>query len=193
MAIAQPPIPSTLLTYAQYMAEGEINQRYDILDGVRLVTNPTRRHQRILQNFLRAFGEFETTGGRGQVVAAPCDVLISRQPLRTRQPDALFISPARLAHNPPDGDPAPLSPAPELVVEIVSPSDTRAVLAAKLADYQRVEVQECWVAYPGTETVEVLLLTQTQLTLAAVYSAGQTVHSVVFPGLTAAVDALFAA
>ncbi|HZP81167.1 MAG TPA: hypothetical protein VFB21_05995 [Chthonomonadaceae bacterium] len=34
------------------MAEGEINTRYDILDGVRIyMTNPTRRHQRILNNW----------------------------------------------------------------------------------------------------------------------------------------------
>ncbi len=37
-------LPS-LLTYEQYMAEPETNQRYDIIDGVRFVTNPTRRHQ----------------------------------------------------------------------------------------------------------------------------------------------------
>lgn len=193
MAVAQADTPLKLLTYEQYMAEGEINKRYDIIDGERFVTNPTRRHQRILQNMLQPFEDYSRVSRAGQAIVAPCDVLIYRRPLRTRQPDILFISNERLAQNPPAEDPTPLSPAPELAVEIVSPSDTRAVLAAKLADYQRVNVQECWVVYSGTLTVEILLLTQTQITLDATYSAGQIVHSVVFPGLAVAVDAIFAA
>ena len=196
MAIAQSSLPSPVppqpMTYEDYMAEGEINLRYDILDGVRFVTNPNRRHQRILRNIARPFEDYETVDGSGQVITAPCDILISRTPLRTRQPDVLFMSNACVSQNPPLDDPAPLDPAPELVVEIVSTSDTRAVLATKLADYQQVGVRECWIVYPGLNLVEVLRLTETQITLVATYGSGQEVQSEVFQGLSVAADAIFA-
>ena len=43
MAVAIQSASPQRLTYDQYMAEGETNFRYEILDGVRIVTNPTRR------------------------------------------------------------------------------------------------------------------------------------------------------
>ena len=196
MAIAQfnlpSPVPSQRMTYEDYMAEGEINLRYDILDGVRFVTNPTRRHQRILRNIARLFEDYEVVSGMGQAITAPCDILIRRAPLRTRQPDVLFMSRACVAQNPPLDDPSPLAPAPELVVEILSVSDTPAILAGKIADYQSVDVRELWLARAGAQTVEVLLLTPTFVHSAATYRIGEVAQSVIFPGLSCAVADIFA-
>jgi Uma2 family endonuclease len=114
-------------------------RRYDILDGWKVyrrygqnqLTNPTIRHQRVQSRIARALEQYEAASGCGLTIAAPCDVLIRALPTtRTRQPDVLFISRERLGERDLE-DPAPLSPAPELVVEIVSPSDRPAVLAAK--------------------------------------------------------------
>src|SRR5260370_22361573 len=100
------------LTYEQYMAEPEIRRRYDILDGVRIfMTNPTIRHQKIQANVHRGFYAWQQVSRAGEVVQAPCDVLIRRNPLRTRQPDVLFISQERLGNRDLD-DPSPLDPAP---------------------------------------------------------------------------------
>lgn len=110
--VHQPASPPQPLTYEQYMAEGEVNLRYDIIDGVRMVTNPTRRHQRIIRNLVFPLTHYEQSSGRGKMIIAPCDILIRRSPLRTRQPDVCFISNERLAQNGPETDPAPLSPAP---------------------------------------------------------------------------------
>ena len=130
------------LTYQQYMAEPEIRRRYDILDGVRVfMTNPTIQHQEIQGNVYAGLRAWRQAGGAGRVLQAPCDVLIQRSPLRTRQPDVLFISTERLGGRDLD-DPSPLEPAPELVVEILSPGDTRTVLNDKLADYAKVGVKE---------------------------------------------------
>lgn len=146
MAIMQSDIPLPLLTFEQYMAEGEFNKRYAIIDGERIfMPSPTWRHQRISRNVTQALSDYEAAFRTGLMVSAPLDVLIQRQPLRTRQPDALFISHGRLAQiggTPPDG---PLPIGPELVVEILSPSDTTGVLADKIADYQRAGVEECWL------------------------------------------------
>ena len=191
MAIAIQHQPQ-LLTYEQYMDEGEVMLRYDILDGVRIVSNPTSRHQDILLNLGEAFRDYQRKQKTGRVQIAPRDVLIRRAPLRTRQPDVLFISTTRLAQNPPNTDPAPISPAPELVVEILSPSDTKKVLAAKIADYQSVGVLECWVVSLRARTVEVLSLTAEEVESVRVYDEMETVQSVQFPDLQVAVSDILA-
>jgi len=191
MAIAIQHQPQ-LLTYEQYMDEGEVMLRYDILDGVRFVSNPNRRHQTLLLNLGEAFRDYQRKQKTGRVQIAPRDVLIRRAPLRTRQPDVLFISTTRLAQNPPNTDPAPISPAPELVVEILSPSDTKKVLAAKIADYQSVGVLECWVVSLRARTVEVLSLTAEEVESVRVYDEMETVQSVQFPDLQVAVADILA-
>ena len=185
--------PPDLLTYEDYLSEGEINLRYDILDGERFfMANPTRRHQRIQRKIILLFAPFEEATGLGETIGAPCDVLITRVPLRTRQPDVLFISRERLAQNLPVDNPAPLDPAPELVVEIVSPSDTPAVLREKLADYGRANVRECWVLRHALQTIEVLRLTRENAESAAIYGVGSRVQSVVCPALSVSVTQVFA-
>lgn len=204
MAIAEPTVDvlgiTRPMTYEEYLASPEEMARYDILDGWKVyrlygeehVSNPTRRHQRIVANILNALRQYERMQ-TGEVIAAPCDVLVIRSSrLRARQPDVLFISMERLAQNPPADNPAPLSPAPELVVEILSPSDKPAVLAAKLADYRMVDVREVWVVHTETQTVDVVRLTVDEIKTIASYGAGETVVSAAFDGLTVHADDIFA-
>lgn len=190
------------MTYEEYLASPEEMRRYDIIDGFKIyyvfgyganqMTNPTRDHQRVLRRIARPFEDYEERTAAGQTFISPCDVLIRRNPTRTRQPDVLFISNERLAQNAPPDNPAPLSPAPELVVEILSPSDTRRVRQAKLNDYAVVDVRECWIVSMEAETVEVLRLAGSVFQTVAVYGRGQVVSSVTFPDLFVPVTDIFA-
>ncbi len=187
------------MTYEEYLASPEEMRRYDILDGWKVyrcygeaqMTNPTIRHQRVQTRIARAFERYEESTRMGLTVTSPCDVLIRRRPTRTRQPDVLFISHARLAGRSLD-DPTPLSPAPELVVEIVSPSDRPSVLAAKIADYKSVDVREVWVVRTENRTVEVVRLSADEIETVGTYGPGETAVSVAFDGLTADVNGIFA-
>jgi Uma2 family endonuclease len=191
MSTLQDPVHLPL-TYESYMAEDEVNRRYEIIDGVRrFMTNPTRRHQVILLTIAGLFKAYAKGSRSGQVQIAPCDILIRRFPLRTRQPDVLFISPERLAANPPPDDPAPLSPAPELVVEIISPSETESRITEKLADFRKVDVRECWVVHPTARTVEVIALAREGSHSIGTYGEGTIVSSRAFPGLDLSVDDVF--
>jgi Uma2 family endonuclease len=182
-----------LLNYEEYLAEEEINRRYDILDGERIfMPNPTRHHQIILFNVATALNNYKRQVDFGQMIVAPCDVLITRVPLRTRQPDALLISHAQLAYCTPDTDPNALEAAPELVVEILSPSETRGLRAGKINDYCAIGVRECWVISPDPQTVEVLALTPTGANPVALYDITQTVQSAILPDLTVPVADIFA-
>lgn len=181
-----------LLSYEDYLNEGEINLRYDILDGVRVITRPTRQHQRIVGNTSVSFRQAAFAREQGETFVAPCDVLIRYAPLRVRQPDVLFISDAQLAKCSPENVAEPITAAPELVVEVLSPSETRSTREAKIRDYCLIGVKECWVLSPDEQTVEVLLLSSDGENSVAVYHQGETVASVTFPGLTVAVAAIFA-
>lgn len=195
MALASPipPAPPQLLTYEQYRAEGEINRRYDIIDGVRIfMPSPNRRHQDRVGNIYEAWRAFQRATRRGKTYQSS-DVLISHIPLRTRQPDVFFISNERLANNTATEDGGEFDPAPELIVEVRSPSETDAVLAAKLVDYQRVNVLEAWIVYMPEQAVEVLTLSPSGWQIVARYGMGQVVQSLTFPDLNMPVTDIFAA
>ncbi|MGI4787604.1 MAG: Uma2 family endonuclease [Janthinobacterium lividum] len=192
MSITAEKPAAPLLTYEKYLAEGEINRRYEIIDGVRCwMPNPSVRHQDILFNIAVAFKSFSRISNAGRMVIAACDVLIDLAPLKTRQPDILFISHERFGSRDPL-DPSALDPAPELVVEILSPSDTKATLKGKLRDYRKVNVQECWVVNTNLLTIEVLRLTPETEESVAVFRDTDLVSSSVFPGLTVSLSDVFA-
>jgi Uma2 family endonuclease len=188
------------MTYAEYLASPEENARYDILDGYKVytrfgeeqVTNPTRAHQLITFNLAKAFDMYRRQVGSGHTLMGPCDVLVSRNPLRTRQPDVLFMSEERWQANPSAHTAAPLDPPPELVIEILSPSDTRRVREAKIEDVRRISVQECWLVHIDSELVDVLRLTPEASEIMASYGRGQATTSLAFPGLTVPVEEIFA-
>lgn len=180
------------LTYEDYMCGPEEMRRYDILDGAKIyMSNPTILHQDIQGNLYTPLRTWHRTSHPGKLLMAPIDVLVRRSPLRTRQPDVLFITAARLGARSVD-NPAPLEPAPELVVEILSPSDTRRVLSGKLAEYCAVDVRECWVVSPGEQTVEVLRLSADGVDSTGVFSIGQAAQSTTFADLTVEVADIFA-
>ena len=187
------------MTYEEYLESPVEMARLDIVDGwkeyrrygEKQLTSPTRDHQDIQGNLYTAFRAYALATKQAKAIQAPCDVRITTRPLRKRQPDVLLISRARLAQNPPSSNPAPLSPAPELVVEIVSPSDRPSVLAAKVADYRAVDVQEVWIVRDGPQTVELLRLTVDEIESVGTYELTETVTSFSFSGLTMAVQNIF--
>ena len=182
------------LTYDAYMAEPTVYGRYDIVNGVRIfMPGATWDHQTIAGNINELLRVYARASHTGKAVCAPFDILIRRFPkMQVRQPDVLFISLARLAQA--GGRPAkgPLEAAPELVVEIVSNSETQRILGDKIADYLEIGVGECWVVRPDGETVEVLTLTPTGASSVAVHRQGEAVQSAVFASLTVPVADVFA-
>jgi Uma2 family endonuclease len=193
MTIAK--IPRTpLLTYEEYLEEGYVEGSYDIVDGERIfMPGATWGHQQVAGNIyvgLRAYG---ATSRRGKALMAPFDVLIRRRPrLRTRQPDVFFISNEQLAASGGTPQLGVLEVAPELVVEVISDSETERRVEAKILDYCEIGVQEMWRVWPETRTVEVLRLTRDGATVSAVYGEADMIQSLTFSDLTLSVAAIFA-
>lgn len=118
-------------------------------------------------------------------------MLISRAPLRTRQPDVFVIPKDRLSANPPATDPSSLDPAPEFVVEILSPSEYRRIRLQRLDDYCKVGVLERWIISPEAETIEVLKLSPRGYETKDIYVGSQTAQSTSFPEFKVSVAELF--
>ncbi len=189
-ARAYPPAP---ITWDQYMAEEYLRRRFDILDGVRYFYTSTMAEAKIKRNIMFAFFDVEKRAQCGQAMHLCFDVLIRREPFRTRQPNLSFMSNLRAERYWRDHETEPVQPAPELVVEILRRGQSAKTIADKLHDYGSVDVQECWAIQAEEQTVEVLRLTPTTVTSVATYQAGQNVPSITFPNLIVAVDAIFAA
>ena len=122
----------------------------------------------------------------GEVLFAPVDVIVQRDPLRTRQPDLLFVSNERASILG-----AQVDGGPDLVVEILSPSNSRSDLEAKLSDYATLGVSECWLVSPEARSVEILGLTEGSWVRLGISGLGELVRSRVLPELDLAVVQLF--
>ena len=186
-----PPAQTGMLTYDEYLNEGIVYGRYDIIDGERIfMTQPTDGHQDVVLNVAELLRGYQRRTAAGKAMVAPCDILITRTPLRTRQPDVLLISWQRYGERTTQTA-EPMAPAPELAVEVLSPSETRSIRAGKIRDYCAVGVLECWVVNLDAQTVEVLRLTPGGPVREALYGEGQSVQSLTFPGLSLALEDVF--
>jgi Uma2 family endonuclease len=176
------------ITFEKYLALPETMQRYELIDGEMVMSPaPTARHQTVLGNFYRAVFHFVSRRRLGAVLFAPLDIVVQRRPkLRTRQPDLIYVDSARqhiLADQ--------IEGGPDLVVEILSPADTRRQVSAKLRDYCKIDVRECWLVSLEAETIEVLQLSAKTIKRLSLYGVGDVLRSRVLPGLALQTKRLF--
>ena len=89
-------LQTKLLTYEDYLLMPQIHQPSEIIQGeLRMTPAPSPDHQWVAMNIYTLLRQFVAKRGLGVVLAAPCDVIISRSPLQTRQPDVLFLNAER--------------------------------------------------------------------------------------------------
>jgi Uma2 family endonuclease len=122
----------------------------------------------------------------GKVYVAPFEFIISRNPMRTRQPDVLYVAAARLhlVSNAMHGSPDP-------AVEAPSPGNTERHVRHELADYAAIGVREARIADPKHPTIRVLNSTEGEFRLTALFEAGRRLRSQVLPRLGLAVEKAF--
>ena len=184
-----------ILTYEDYLALPEMMQRYEIIDGELIMPPaPLIGHQWRSSRIYKELDNYVDAHRLGVVLYAPVDVMISKSPLKTRQPDVLFISFAQMQRYGLDNiERLPyLEVAPDLVIEIVSPSESAQHVEGKLVDYQRIGVQECWLVRSPVETIEVVQFAGGVSRTVNTFGRGQRIQSSVLPNWQPTVDALLA-
>jgi Uma2 family endonuclease len=176
------------LTYQQYLDLPEMRARYSIVDGELVMeAMPIPSHQTLLLELVLKLSPFVRERHLGKVFVAPLDIVIRREPLRTRQPDLMFISHWRRSIV---GQQA-IEGGPDLVIEILSPSNTLSDVQRKLQDYQRVSVREAWIVSPQALTVQVLQLSPERIESLGLFGLGDLIVSQVLSELRLTIDEIF--
>ena len=146
----QPARPERVkFTYDDYVNLPDDGRRHELIDGEHFVTpSPNRRHQELSSRLEFALGSFLREHPLGVAYHAPLDVILSN--VDVVEPDILYVSNERAAilgkwvHG-----------APDLVIEILSPSTRKVDEATKRHLYDRVDVKEYWIVDPELEIVKV--------------------------------------
>jgi len=179
---------STKLTYADYELFPDDGLRHEIIDGEHYVTaSPVTRHQRISRELLYLLMRYLKKNPIGEVFDAPFDVVLSLFDVVV--PDLVYISNDRThlltTKN--------LQGAPDLVVEILSPSTSARDKQLKRDLYERVGVDEYWLVDPDRDIVCVYRRGASGFELPTRYERHHSLTTPLLPGLDMPLDQIFTA
>ena len=159
---------------------------YQLIDGELILSpSPTPEHQQFVLTLAVALRSFVHERGRGTVYVAPLDVYLSE--IEVYQPDLLFIAADRRGIVTDEG----IEGAPDLVVEVLSPSTAYHDLTKKKRVYEESGVKEYWVVDPEDQTVTVYENTDRGFTPADKAHGTGTVGSKLLEGFEVDLETLF--
>jgi len=172
-------------TYQDYLQLPE-GERYEVIDGDLFMTPaPTTYHQRIIGRLFRFLDDHVRNGGLGEVLFAPCDVLLSETDVV--QPDIFTVAKDRLAIIRENY----VSGAPDLVVEVLSKGSAMRDRTLKKERYVRFGVRELWIVDPAAKTIEVLRSAGAGFERHALVGSGEVLASPEFSGLRIPLSEVF--
>jgi Uma2 family endonuclease len=166
------------VNYYKILPEGA---PYQLIEGELVMTPaPNPRHQIILGNIVEKIRHF--VKGKGIAIFSPVDVYLDDE--NAFQPDLIFISNERMEIIKKDG----IYGAPELVIEILSPSTARYDLKEKFRVYERSGVREYWIIDPDMNSVEMYTNKEARFSLAAKVEEKGEIESVLLKGFVLTLD-----
>ncbi len=195
--VEEPKSPAGF-TYADYLT-WNFKERIELIRGkiFKMSPAPTFNHQKISANI---FGEFFIFLKKRPctVLAAPIDVRLKGKPFRKKkrrddeittvvQPDIIVVCDEEKLK-----DIRSIDGAPELVVEILSPGNTKTETKYKFDLYEENGVLEYWIVYPEYQQIHVFLLNEKEeYGKPLIYEAGEMISSTVLKGLSIPTNDIF--
>ena len=170
------PAPGDRISRTDYDALPEVSFHMEWHDGVVVYPNwneetmspaPNMYHQTIVMQVIKLL---LNTIPDGRLFTAPTDVILSG---RTVQPDVFWVSDsgqAAIEKN------ALIGP-PDLVIEVLSPSNTENDRVTKFDLYERNSVREYWIVQPLEDYLEVYVLDGGAFRRMGAFKPGQTFDS----------------
>ena len=147
MVVRRPEVRG--MTYDEYCLLPDDRNRYEVIEGeLTMSPSPNFRHQDTVWNLGQILRVFAKEHGLGVVIGAPMDVIL--EPNTIVQPDLLFIRSDNIGII---GD--VIEGAPDLCVEVLSPSTSLHDRHTKKAVYARCGVPEYWIIDSAREIVSV--------------------------------------
>ena len=175
------------LTYDDLKQERETrDERLELIGGELIVTpSPSLMHQIVIHRLAVFLDKVIVEPGRGLVIEAPFDVYLDEE--NVLQPDVMVVLPDRLHFL----TSAMMESAPNLAIEVISPSSSAKDRVSKRNLYARFGVPEYWLVDPEARSVTICsdphdgrYRTETVASEAAI--------SATIPGLSVDLAALFA-
>ena len=136
-----PQVKGGKYTYADYLTWDD-DERYELIDGVVYLMSPApvRKHQKVLLKLARAVADITDRG--------PCETYVAAFDVRftTDESTDTVVQPDNSVYRDPKSlDDRGAIGAPDLVIEILSPSTSHKDMTQKLALYEEHGVREYWI------------------------------------------------
>jgi Uma2 family endonuclease len=144
-----------LMTAEEASQLSTVNRRFELVKGIYIEMSPASAlHGKIANRIGFLLTEHVLTNHLGEVTAAETGFILARNPDTVRGADTAFVAKERVpVEGMPDEGYWPL--APDLAVEVISPSDRPDDVQEKVQEYLAAGTRMIWVVYPKTRTVTV--------------------------------------
>ncbi|RLD61188.1 MAG: Uma2 family endonuclease [Bacteroidetes bacterium] len=182
-------------TYADYLTWLD-DKRRELIDGfiILMTPAPARKHQEISSKIHTVIGFYLLNRNSCKVYSAPFDVRLpkshadkSNDKIHTVvQPDICIVcDPLKL-------DERGCIGAPDLIVEILSPSTSKKDLNDKYKVYEQAGVKEYWIVSPNDETINVFVLDKNEkYQLSGMYAGDMKIKVSIFDDLEINLEDIF--
>ena len=186
------PDSSFTYTYADYL-QWKFEERLELFRGkIFKLSAPNTRHQDISRNILVPIALFLKMKPC-KVFAAPFDV---RLPVKNKKKDDEVITVVQpdicVICDQTKIDSRGCCGAPDLVVEILSPGNSKKEIRLKHELYEEAGVKEYWIVNPEEENIVVFILNEEgELSGLKMYASGDTIQSIAVPGLNINLSEIF--
>jgi Uma2 family endonuclease len=171
------------ITADEFFALPETNHLVELIDGeVMVAATPVTKHQRLIGRAYTLLGELAPDG---EAFLSPLSVYLDE--LNIPEPDVMWVSPANtgVVHD------SHLFGAPDLIVEVFSPSTEKRDRKDKFELYERFGVREYWMIDPEPELIEVWVRVEDRFSRLGIYAPGEAFNSPVLAHATVQVNRLF--
>ncbi len=176
------PVAQKLLT-AEEFANLPNHEHADLISGEVIPVMPPNPIHGMIAAELVSHLKLWIKETRAGIVGTDGGFILGRNPDRVRGPDIWFIRSERI----PEFSEGFWEIAPDVVVEIISSSDTADVIKEKLQDYFRAGTQLVWLLYPRFKQIEA----RTPDGNMKIFEAEDRLESELLPGFSCKVSELF--
>jgi Uma2 family endonuclease len=137
--------PRTIMEVFKMLPQGTLAEVIE--NTLYMSPTPTGKHQWIIAELLSKLKAFASEKDLGIVLPLPLDVYLDRES-NAVQPDLFFISKSNLGIFHEDG---PVEGVPDLIVEVLSPGNTKHDKVRKKDLYEKFGVKEYWIVDPSNK------------------------------------------
>lgn len=177
-------------SYADYLL-WRFKERVELIKGkiLKMSPAPSRKHQEISRNINRVLDQY-FYGQKCKLYYAPFDVRIPRQSIDDKEVSTVVQPDLCVVCDESKLDDKGCIGAPDLIVEILSPGNSKREMKDKFELYQESGVREYWIVDPNQESVLIYILKNGEY-IGLKPVVDDTAASYIFPDLTVHTNDIF--